>query len=270
MFNRNKIGIIGLGFVGNAIKESVDHNYIFNSTVLIDPSKGFLGKYEDLVDADGVFVCVPSPQADDGTCDTGILESVLKNLEDVGFKGVIISKCTAPPLAYRALQNKYKNLVHSPEFLTAANAARDYANGKFSFIGGDVSAYRNEAERIIKLTQDLKDNVVHCTIEEASLAKYTINSFLATKVIFMNEIYSLSKKLGCDYDTVAKMVTMDTRIGTSHMKVPGLDGSLGFAGMCFPKDTSALIKLAEEVDIRMNVLDSAVKKNTLLRLTESK
>jgi UDPglucose 6-dehydrogenase len=160
--------------------------------------------------------------------------------------------------------------VHSPEFLTAANANRDYLNGKFVFIGGRISAYQHEAERIIRITQHNLNKVIHCTIGEAALAKYTINSFLATKVAFMNEIYFLSKSLDLDYNKISQMVSCDERISRSHMSVPGSDGLFGFGGMCFPKDTSALLKYAEQAGVVMNVLDAAVKKNTLLRLTEPK
>ncbi len=173
-------------------------------------------------------------------------------------------------LVYKELNNKYKNLVHSPEFLTAANAVRDYYNGKFIIIGGRVEAYREQAEKIIKLGQERAERIAHCTIEEASLAKYVINSFLATKVTFMNEIYQVANAIGADYKQVAWMASLDERIGSSHMQVPGPDGSLGFGGMCFPKDTAALLKYSEDLGISLNVLDAAVKKNLLLRLTEPK
>lgn len=264
--NVNKIGFIGLGFVGSAIANVYVDDGIFIQTVKIDPAKGFNNTYKDLIGTDGVFVSVPSPQGDDGSCDTSTLEGVLDSLKNIGYTGVVISKCTAPPAVYTRLQAEHKNLVHAPEFLTAANAQSDYVRSKFAYIGGEVSAYRNEAERIIKLGLPDLSNIIHCTIAEASLAKYTLNTFLATKVIFMNEIAKLSEKLGCDYNTVARMVTQDNRIGSSHMQVPGPDGFYGFGGMCFPKDTSALLKFAEEAGTDMMVLDAAVKKNTLLRL----
>jgi len=86
----------------------------------------------------------------------------------------------------------------------------------------------------------------------------------------MNELEALCSKTGVDYNQVAYMVMQDTRIGSSHMQVPGPDGAYGFGGACFPKDTSALLKYAEQKGVVMNVLDAAVKKNTLLRLTEPK
>jgi UDPglucose 6-dehydrogenase len=265
-----KIAIIGLGFVGNAIYKSLDGWMSDDTVTVIDPAKGYNTRYEDIADYDAVFVCVPSPQSADGTADTSILEHVLEDLGYVDFKGVIISKVTAPPQVYQRLQESYPNLVHAPEFLTAANAERDYRNGRFAIIGGSVTAYKNEAERIIKMSQSSLGNVLHCSIQEAALAKYSINSFLATKVVFMNELALLAGKLDCDWETVRKAVNMDNRIGTSHMQVPGPDGEYGFGGMCFPKDTAALIKAAEQADTKLSVLDTAVKTNLIIRLTDPK
>ena len=264
-----KVGIIGAGFVGSAIAEAMDRG--FCGLIIVDPAKGYNNTYQDLLDCDGVFVCVPSPQDDDGTCDTSILEDVLTSLAKLNYQGVIISKCTAPPDVYEQLNELYPNLVHAPEFLTAANAKEDYINGRFAMIGGRVGVYQREAERLIRIGQNmLGDNVVYCTIGEASLAKYTINCFMSTKVIFMNELYQLAQAMNLNYDNVAHMVKMDHRIGTSHLRVPGPDGAFGFGGACFPKDTSAMLKFAEQHKVALNVLDAAVKKNTLLRLTESK
>jgi UDPglucose 6-dehydrogenase len=264
-----RVGIVGMGFVGSAIADAMDHG--FGGITAIDPAKGYNNTYKDLLDCDGVFVCVPSPQDADGTCDTSILEDVLANLAKLYYQGVVISKCTAPPDAYEQLNILYPNLVHAPEFLTAANAKADYANGRFAMIGGRVGVYQREAERLIRIgQQSLGENVVHCTIGEASLAKYTINSFMSTKVIFMNELYQLAQAMNLNYDNVAAMVKMDHRIGSSHLQVPGPDGNFGFGGACFPKDTSAMLKFAERHNVALNILDAAVKKNTLLRLTEPK
>jgi UDPglucose 6-dehydrogenase len=264
-----KVGIIGLGFVGHAIRMAFDKYGGPRPLVLLDPAKGYTNTYEDLASCDGIFVCVPSPQGDDGSCDTSILEDVLSKLSAVDYNGTIISKCTAPPDIYNRLNDQYPNLVHAPEFLTAANAIADYAQGKFAFIGGKVSAHKYQAERIIRESQTELSSVYYCSIGEAALAKYAINSFLATKVVFMNELYKMATKAGLDYDKVSAMIRADSRIGTSHMQVPGPDGSFGFGGMCFPKDTAALLKYAQSLNLNMNVVDAAVKKNTLLRLTET-
>ena len=261
-----KFGIVGLGFVGGAVRDSLDLG--FASLILVDPPKGLPHSFKDLTDCEAVFICVPSPSNEDGSCDTSILESTLEKLKD--YNGVIISKTTAPPSVYEKLSKQYKNLVHAPEFLTAANASRDYANGKFAIIGGSTLAYIREAERIIKLSQGSLEKVVHCTAAEASLAKYTINCFLATKVVFMNEIAKLAAASEINYNNITQLINLDPRIGKSHMQVPGPDGALGFGGMCFPKDTSALLKYAESLNVSLNIIDSSVKKNTLLRLQEPK
>jgi len=262
-----KIGIIGHGFVGSAIGNALD---IIVDVVVMDPAKGYNATYEDLMECSGIFVCVPTPQDEDGTCDTSILGGILHNLHSHGYTGVIISKCTAPPDWYEACNITHPNLIHAPEFLTAANATQDYANGEFAFIGGRVPAYVREADRIIQLSQKNLKRIQHCTIAEAAMAKYAINTFMATKVVFMNELEALCSKTGVDFNQVAYMAIQDRRIGSSHMQVPGPDGNYGFGGACFPKDTSALLKYAEKHGVIMNVLDAAVKKNTLLRLTEPK
>lgn len=269
--NKEKIGIIGLGFVGNAVKESYKDHYPIIDLVLIDldPSKGCSGTYQDLKDASAVFVCVNSPMNDDGSCNTTALEAVMDNLVD--YNGVIISKVTAPPSVYQRLQNKFKNLVHAPEFLTAANAVNDYISSKYSIIGGENRAYLHEADRLIKLGLPNHETTFFCTIKEASLTKYTINSFLATKVVFMNEMAELAKASSIDWNKVRELIALDNkRIGNSHTQVPGPDGYYGFGGACFPKDTAALLKYAESVNSQLNVLDTAVKKNILLRLTGPK
>jgi len=267
---KTKVAVIGLGFVGSAIYTSFQLYQPTLEVVGIDPAKGYNTPLSDIKDFDGVFVCVPSPQLEDGSCDTSILESVIKELDQVGFSGVIISKVTAPPAVYQKLQEQHSNLVHAPEFLTAANSFIDYSTGKFAIIGGRISAFRSEAERLIRISQTKLETVMHCSIGEASLAKYSINSFLATKVVFMNEVAKLTEASGCNWETVSSLINLDHRIGSSHMKVPGPDGEYGFGGHCFPKDTNALLKYAESVDSNLSVLDAAVKKNLVIRLTDPK
>jgi UDPglucose 6-dehydrogenase len=265
IFDAPTIGFIGLGFVGEAIRSAYQECY--RVCIDVDASKGYVGTYKEILNAEGIFICVPSPENADGSADTSILEKVLSNLK--GYKGVIISKVTAPPDVYKRLQLEYDNLVYVPEFLTAANAEIDYFNAKFAIIGGSVLAYQREAERILRYTHpDLSINF--CSIEEASLSKYIINSFLATKVVFMNEMANLVEANGGDWRLVARMISEDTRIGSSHLQVPGSDGQYGFGGMCFPKDTSAIIHHAETLKVNLHVLKEAVKKNVLLRLQKPK
>ena len=264
-FPEVRIGIIGLGYVGSAILNSLSDRFI--DLVIIDPDKGHNSTYNDLAGAEAIFVCVPTPRDNDGNCDTSILEDVLARLHNIRYTGVIISKCTAPPNVYQKLNEQYPNLVHVPEFLTASKAMQDYLNGSFAIIGGSIKAYMNEAERFTKISQQNLKTIVHCDIGEAALTKYAINSFLATKVVFMNELHRVSEAAGLDYNVIATMINLDRRIGDSHMRVPGPDGTFGFGGHCLPKDTEALLSLSKDLGVTMQVLEAALKKNLLLRLS---
>jgi UDPglucose 6-dehydrogenase len=97
------------------------------------------------------------------------------------------------------------------------------------------------------------------------MVKYTTNTFLSVKVSFANEIYQLCEKVGADYDKVIEYATMDERLGESHWAVPGPDGDFGFGGHCFPKDLSALIYLAKEMNTTDNVLMATQKTNDEVR-----
>lgn len=262
----NKIGIIGVGYVGRAIHDCYVGKNFDVITVDVDPDKS-TGTYEDLMDCDGIFVCVPSPNKEDGSCDTKILNSVLFLLSD--YKNVIISKTTAPPDFYEKMQMIYPNLVHVPEFLTAANALDDFSQQRIAIIGGSVPAYCREALRILMMAQPI-ENSSYVSIGEAALIKYIINSFLATKVVFMNEMAGIAESYGYDWSKISKSLELDSRLGSSHMQVPGPDGYYGFGGACFPKDTAAAVSFAKKKKIDLAVLKTAIKKNLLLRLQKPK
>lgn len=107
--------------------------------------------------------------------------------------------------------------------------------------------------------------VFNCSAIEASMVKYTVNSFLATKVAFFNSIYDICQKNNADYDIVRHIVTHDSRIGNSHTLVPGLDGERGFGGHCFPKDTSAFIKYSKSLNTPLEILEAVVDYNGKIR-----
>jgi len=255
-----KIGIIGLGFVGGAVKAA--HDLVGIETVDVDPHKGLPATLADAKACEAIYICVPSPIGADGSCDTSILEDVMSQLVD--YVGPIISKVTAPPSVYIRLQQAHKNLIHAPEFVVAATATEDYINGTYAIIGG-YEPYATQAEAAILAAQRKVDKITKIGIGEAALTKYAINTFLATKVIFMNELKALADAAGLDYTVIKETVQFDLRQGNSHFDVPGPDGKYGFGGACFPKDTSALLKYAEGLGVDLTVLASAVAKNKTIR-----
>jgi UDPglucose 6-dehydrogenase len=94
------------------------------------------------------------------------------------------------------------------------------------------------------------------TAEEASFVKYGINSFLASKVLWMNQFYDIVEKHGSNYNAIINAVSGDPRIGTSHTSVPGFDGKRGFGGACFPKDTAAFLNFAEDFSVLREVINA--------------
>jgi nucleotide sugar dehydrogenase len=266
MFDLAKIGIVGLGFVGEAVKSAYEDKNHHIVCIDVDPKKN-TGTYDDLLDCEAVFVCVPSPSKENGDCDTSILNAVLYFLKD--YKNVIISKTTAPPEFYEKISKVYPNLTHVPEFLTAADAKIDFLNQPNIIIGGTVLAYQREAERILKAVQPIQQ-ARYTSIGEAAFIKYAVNCFLATKVVFMNELAQLAEAHGYQWRDVAISLRSEPRLGLSHLQVPGPDGQYGFGGHCFPKDTSAFIKYAQKFGVQLSILKTAVKKNILFRLQKPK
>jgi UDPglucose 6-dehydrogenase len=138
----------------------------------------------------------------------------------------------------------------------------DFANQKYMVLGGeDPEGFWQEL-----FTSVLPDCKLYfyCSVTEASLVKYSINSFLATKVAFFNQLYDLCKVSGADYNLVRQIIAHDSRIGNSHTVV-GFDGDRGFGGACFPKDTNALLEYANKAQQPLTILDAAVEYNKTIR-----
>ena len=133
---------------------------------------------------------------------------------------------------------------------------------------GGMNADTDAVEKLYREHSTCAECPVYKTdIVTASMVKYCINSFLATKVTFMNEMYDvLNAAKGTDWNTFSKIVQTDPRIGKSHMKVPGADGLRGYAGSCFPKDTAALAWFAREIlNTQFTQLETSIKINDTLR-----
>lgn len=258
----NKIGIVGMGYVGQAVASAYTEKVKEVVCVDIIEEKS-THKFNDLFKTDAIFICVPSPMKSDGSCNADILIDTLDKLKK--YKKTIISKTTALPSIYEKLGNEYYNLVHVPEFLTAHNNIKDYANETGAIIGASDDDSRVLALQILKLGQSKLTSFYTCSLKEAAFAKYVENCFLATKVIFMNEMASLANKINLDWDKIRRILEKDPRVGLSHCKVPGHDGLLGFGGVCFPKDTSAFLHYAKSLNIDLSLLQLAVNKNRIIR-----
>ena len=250
-----KIGIIGLGFVGTAV--SVSHRS--DTLILRDPKLGEKSaSVEEIKTCDAIYICVPTPMMKDGRCDDSYVRSVLEEIQ--GYERVIICKSTLPPSVYDELNKTYLNLVHSPEFLTAANATNDYLNSRWILIGGDTQ-WVAEAAKIIRSSWLVASTYFETDIKTAAFFKYIANSFLAAKVTFMNEMYELAGEMGVSWSTIKSLAENDARLGNTHWDVPGPDGKFGYGGACFPKDVAAIISEAKDHNVDLSVLEQVQKIN---------
>jgi UDPglucose 6-dehydrogenase len=249
------IGILGYGFVGQAVAHA--HKEVNDHLIIRDPLKGHPTPLSDFTQCEAIYVCLPTPSRDDGTCNTDILEQGLKDLLFVFINNPVpvICKSTAPPSFYKKIQVEYPNVIHCPEFLTATNHLYDYLNCNHFVLGGDYD-WAVKAKKIISRgLPSLPDAFTIVSIETAALYKYMINGYLATKVTFMNDFKRLADAEGVDFKDLKYLAQFDKRIGQSHMSVPGPDGEYGWGGACFPKDVAAIIEEAISLDVDFELLD---------------
>lgn len=259
-----KIAIIGYGFVGKAVEFGFRNPG--NDIMIVDPYKGY-ANIDDLegYTPDFTFVCVSTPMGPSGDIDATSLREVIKRLQDMA-SGTVIIKSTVTPDIITDLC-RYKRFVYNPEFLTERNAFDEFLNPKFHILGGHPE-FTKRVKNLYKFNSNCNPAPVHfMTPAEASLVKYGINSFLATKVVWFNQWKDMVESIGARYNVVATAIGNDDRIGHSHTKVPGFDGKKGFGGSCFPKDTNAIWNFGQDEWARdsLSVLGEVIIANNRYR-----
>lgn len=258
-----KVGIIGQGFVGSAVNNKLKNYY---NVLTYDKNQSLCNSDFDSLkkECEIIFLCVPTPMNNDGSCHTEIVENIINKLSDKENL-IIVNKSTVPPGTTEKLNERYNkiSIVFNPEFLTERNAFSDYENQNRIILGGPRIATTKLKQIFTKLFPNA--HIIKTGSTNAEMVKYLTNSFLATKVSFANEIYQLCNKLNLDYDKIVEYSTFDDRIGNSHWSVPGHDGDLGFGGHCLPKDLNALIFLSDNKKTINNVLKSVLKTNDKVR-----
>ena len=256
-----KIGVIGNGVVGNATARCfMEHAEVrVFDRVAERRTHGLM----QTLDSSIVFVCVPEGQ----------LDSVFREMPD--RLGNFAIKSTCPIGTTRKLAEKYglKNLVHSPEFLTARCAVTDAQLPARNIIGipnrmnlqPDSDGYERSicGEALDKLYEKRFPGVpIHLmTSDESEAVKLIQNSFFAVKVAFFNEVNELAQRLGLDWEVIRAALLADGRIAHSHTQVPGPDGKYGFGGACLPKDLTQLITQMHEAGTNYGVCTAALDRN---------
>jgi UDPglucose 6-dehydrogenase len=265
------VGVIGTGFVGTAVLNGFRYVTDVKTYDKFKPGNGDF-EFDAAVLQDVLFVCVPTPEDKlTGECDTSIVEEVLSRVNtrltelDLHSRPVII-KSTIPHDFCRRVQPLISKiaLISSPEFLTERRASHDFAT-QSRVILGKCCELPLEVHQLFRGTFGEKFPIVQVSWEEAGLLKYAMNTFLATKISFMNELAEICEASGVESKNVIDLMKGDGRISVHHCEVPGPDGRRGFGGACFPKDVAALIAIAEKLNVLPKVLRATREKNFEVR-----
>ena len=262
--NNINVGIIGNGFVGNALYNHIKH---FNKVFVYDADRNkCYNTLEETLKSELIFVCLPTPMKDanGADCNTEIIEKFFISIP-LECNSLFVIKSTVPIGTTKVIKNLRKDLkiVHNPEFLTANNAIEDFKNSDRNIIGGTT----DESMFLKSYLEYLFPNSTSILVDsdESEAIKYFCNTFLATKVIYFNMVNVLSNKLQMNYNNLLSGICSDRRIGFSHTMVPGPDGEMGFGGTCFPKDINALINTYEKNNLNCDILKEIWKYNKNIR-----
>lgn len=264
-----KVGIVGNGVVGKATSTLFKNKELFIYD--IDPLKSYPSniQIEDLKYVDIIFICVPTPSNSNGSCNIDIVTKVVTQLKYFCLDIPIVIRSTVPPGTCKQL-----DVFFMPEFLTEKNWKEDFRSCETWILGVNNNDILNtKFKTIIKTILDrakdegiiVSNRTLYMKTEEAELVKYVRNTFLAVKVSFFNEIYRFCEKREINYENVVSASILDSRIGSSHTKVPGPDGLFGYGGHCLVKDISALQFEFEKSSINSHILKASIQRNKIDR-----
>ena len=209
-------------------------------------------------DCEFAFLCVPTPEGEDGQADLRYVEEAARQLSPVmPHESIVINKSTVPVGSTRVVERVMKRpdvkVVSNPEFLREGSAVHDFLNPDRVVVGADD---QTAALRVASLYESINAPVVVTDASSAETIKYAANAFLATKISFVNAIAAICEGVGADVRDVMRGIGYDRRIGNEFLR-PGP----GWGGSCFPKDTLALLKIAERANYRFDLLRGVVDVN---------
>lgn len=221
----------------------------------------FTTNLQDAVaNADVVFLCLPTPQGEDGSADlTHVRDAVDELRHHLKPGAVLVNKSTVPvgtATQIRSLLGRQDvAVVSNPEFLRQGTAVQDFLHPSRVVVGGDNS---DAVETVISLYDRVESIKMRMRTESAEVLKYAANAFLATKLTFINSIADLCEAVGADIFDVATGIGMDPRIGAEM-----LQAGPGWGGSCFPKDTRALVSIAEDSGYDFALLRDVIETNEM-------
>lgn len=261
-----KIGIIGLGVVGNAMYVYLKNK--FTNTIGYDKYKN-IGNINDTLDCNILFLCLPTlynPELKE--YDKSSIYQVCHYLSSFQYNGLVLVKSTIEPETCDYLSNQYKlKILHNPEFMSANTSIEDFENQRQIVLGRTKIIENGDIELLQQIYQQLFPNSMITILDskESELMKLGVNSFYAIKIQYFNELYLLSNKLGISFDNVKNTMLKNGWINPMHTNVPGTDGKLSYGGMCFPKDITALNQYLQRNNLPHQIIESTINEQKLVR-----
>jgi len=257
----NKIGIIGVGVIGEAIKYGMEklghtvkvHDIRFDTTI------------DNVLDTEICFICVPTPSMENGECNTSIVEGVVEELNKLNYNGIIAIKSTVPPSTTENLQKEHnnKNICFVPEFLRERCAISDFT------LNHDVCIVGSKSEDICtfikKIHGKYPNKFMFLSPTEAEFVKYYNNIYNATLITLANNIYEVCKKMGVNYNNIKSALVSRNHINDVYIDCN--ENFRGYAGACLPKDVRAFIHLAKSLDVDAGIFEFLDNENKKYKST---
>ena len=256
-----KIGIIGVGIVGSAIKhgfEKLGHDVAIHDIKLQT-------SLSDVINTDICYISVPTLSKRDGRCDTFIVESVIEALSTLQYRGIVAIKSTIEPGLTSKLQTRHLDLsiCFVPEFLRERCAISDFVDNHDLCIIGTES---NKVYKCVKKSHGkFPKKFIKLNPIEAELCKYFSNIHNATQIIFANSFYEVCKKLAVDYSVIKDAMVNKNTIFDHYLDCN--ENIRGFGGVCLPKDTAAINNLVKRHNLDIKFFETLLEENNKYRTT---
>jgi UDPglucose 6-dehydrogenase len=255
-----KIGIMGLGVIGGACKygfEKLGHKINVHDIILNT-------KFEDVLDSEIIYICVPTPQKSDDSCDVSIVEKVIYELKSKNYGGIIAIKSTVKPTTTdRLIKETNLNICFVPEFLRERCAISDFIeNHDLLAVGTNLLDNYN---KIVECHGKYPKNIIMLKPVEAELLKYYSNVFNAIKVVFANEMYEICEATNADYSKIKNAFIKRNTAKDLYLDVN--NNFRGFGGICLPKDIAALTAFVRELNLDLKLFETINNENKKFKIT---
>lgn len=267
-----KISIIGLGFVGSAMYKSFQNknvNVYAYDKYKLDDKGNKIGDFKSTLNSEIIFLCLPTIfDSEINQYNKAAIYETCQLLVEENYKGTVVIKSTVEPTTTADLSERYNlNFVHNPEFLTASTAYEDFHNQSHIVLGRSKNCTDENYENlfIFYKTYYPDAEISLCTSLESECMKLFCNCFYSVKIQFFTELYLLSKQIGADYDSIVSLMLKNNWIKPNHTKVPGPDGKISYGGLCFPKDTNALLNFMQVNGTSSKVMAAVIEERNEMR-----